>query len=197
MFRKAEEGIAALDQGTVKPADVVLMDISLAGSMTGLEAGRIITDKYSSALVFLTGLSHVETFEEAFKTRPVAFLLKPFDIQQALISIRLAVYQKQLETRLLKQQDDLEQTVLERTRQLEMAHEKAREAVKVKKTMLSQISSQIREPMYGILGISTMLKQTTEGQPQLQRQVQYIDDNARHLLSLLTKITELSNDFDR
>lgn len=196
MFRKAEDGISALESGSLAPPDVVLMDISLAGVMSGLQAGSLITDRYKSALVFLTGQSHVETFEEAFKSRPVAFLLKPFDVQQALVSIRLAVYQKQLENRLLQQHNDLELAVSERTRQLESAQEKTREAIRVKKTMLSQISSQIREPMYGILGISSMLRQASEGQPQLQKLAQYIDDNSRHLLSLLNKISALSDEFD-
>jgi hypothetical protein len=50
--------------------------------------------------------------------------------------------------------------------------------------------------MYGILGISAMMKDEIQDKPQLQRQVQYIDDNARHLFSLLNKIAELSNDYN-
>jgi DNA-binding NtrC family response regulator len=196
MFGKAEEGLEYLGRPNPEMADVILMDISLAGKMTGLDAAKIIAEKYTCALLFLTGLSQIEVFEEAFKSKPYAFLLKPFDIQQAVISIRLAVYQKKLEKQLRKYQEELENIVHERTCELEKARDQAEEAIKLKNTFLSNISNQIREPMYGILGISAMMKEEILDKPQLQRQVQYIDDNARHLFSLLNKIAELSNDYN-
>jgi DNA-binding NtrC family response regulator len=107
IFRKAEEGLKFLDEIS-RPEnfpDIVLMDISLAGKMNGIEAAQIMMAKYSFALVFLTGMSQMNVFEEAFKTKPHAFLIKPFDIQQALVSIRLAVYQKSLENQLHKYQE--------------------------------------------------------------------------------------------
>jgi len=196
MFGKAEEGLDFLTTGENRVPDVVLMDISLAGKMTGLDAARAISAKYSCALVFLTGLSQVEVFEEAFQSKPFAFLLKPFDIQQAIVSIRLAVYQKKLETQLRRYQEELEKLVYDRTSELEKARDKAEEAVKLKNSFLSNISNQIREPMYGILGITAMMKEEIMDKPQLQRHVQYIDDNSRHLFSLLKKITDISNDFN-
>lgn len=110
IFRKAEDGLKFLDE-IKRPEnlpDIVLMDISLAGRMNGIEAAQIMMAKYSFALVFLTGMSQMNVFEEAFKTKPHAFLIKPFDIQQALVSIRLAVYQKSLENQLLKYQEVVE-----------------------------------------------------------------------------------------
>ncbi len=194
MFKKAEDGLnyLALEHSTIP--DVVLMDISLAGKMSGLDAAVVIGEKYSCALVFLTGLSQIAVFEETFRSRPHAFLLKPFDAQQAVVSIRLAVYQKTLEIQLLKYQKELELKVHERTLELEKARDEAEEANKLKNNFLSNISSQIREPMYGILGITAMMKEEIQDKPQLQKHIQYIDDNARHLFSLLNKIAELSND---
>ena len=68
--------------------------------------------KYNFALVFLTGMSQMDVFEEAFQTKPHAFLIKPFDIQQALGSIRLAVYQKSIEDQLLQCQKELEEKMV-------------------------------------------------------------------------------------
>ncbi len=104
MFRKGEDGVSHLSD----PAhaddlpDIVLMDISLAGQMNGIEAARILVEKFNCAVVFLTGMSQMNIFEEAFQVKPHAFLIKPFDAQQALVSIRLAYYQKSLENKLLK-----------------------------------------------------------------------------------------------
>jgi DNA-binding NtrC family response regulator len=107
MFRKAEDGLqylAGIQNKEDLPA-IILMDISLAGKMNGIEAAEIITHLYDIALVFLTGMSQVEIFEKAFKTKPYAFLIKPFDLKQALISIRLASYLKSLENKVLKNQE--------------------------------------------------------------------------------------------
>ena len=193
IFRKAEEGVAYLEgiEKTDLFPDIVLMDISLAGKMNGIEAALILTAKYDFALVFLTGMSQMDIFEEAFKSKPHAFMIKPFDIQQALVSIRLAVYQKTLENRLLRHQEELEQKISERTRELEQAKDQAEEAVRLKNTLLDNVSNQIREPMLGILGIAAMLKQETLDQPNLQRYTQYITDNAQHLFALLKKIMDL------
>jgi CheY-like chemotaxis protein len=106
IFRKAEDGVKFIEEIQQQDLpDIILMDISLAGKMSGIEAAKILVKKYSFAMVFLTGMSHMEVFEEVFKTKPHAFLIKPFDIQQALISIKLAVYQKSLENKLLKYQE--------------------------------------------------------------------------------------------
>lgn len=196
LFKKAEDGLSYLAAESGNVPDVVLMDISLAGKMNGVEAAMIISEKYSCALVFLTGLSQLDVFEEAFRLKPFAFLLKPFDVQQAVVSIRLAVYQKKLETQLKNHQDELEILVKERTVELEEARDRAEEAIKLKNTLLSNIIIQIREPMYGILGISALMKEEILEQPQLQRHVQYIEDNAQHLFSLLNKIADLSNDYN-
>jgi len=193
IFRKAEEGLDYLSgiEHTALFPDIILMDISLAGKMNGLEAGLIITAKYDIALVFLTGMSQLEVFEEAFKSKPHAFMIKPFEIQQALVSNRLAVYQKTLENTLLKYQEELEDKIRERTKELQMEKDHAEEAIKLKNTLLANVSNQIREPMLGIMGMAAMLKEEARDKPEVQRYTQYIDDNAQHLFSLLKKIMDL------
>ena len=187
IFRKAEEGLQYLDniQHSEELPDIVLMDIYLAGKMNGIEAAKIITQKFDFALVFLTGMSQLEVFEDAFKSKPHAFLIKPFDIQQALVAIKLAVYQKTLENRLLKYQEELEEKIVERTKELQTAKDHAEEAIKLKNTLLSNVSNQIREPLLGIMGIGAMMKEETKDNPNLQRYSQYIEDNSHHLFSLL------------
>jgi len=103
MFRKAEDGLEFLAavKDPLQFPDVILMDITLAGKMTGTEAAVIIAGKYTCALVFITGMSQHEFFEEAFQTKPFAFLSKPFEISQAVVSIKLAIYQRGLEMQLI------------------------------------------------------------------------------------------------
>lgn len=102
IFRKAEDGLGyfASKAGTEEIPGLVMMDITLAGKMTGLEAAQIVESQYNAAVIFLTGMNQMEVFEEAFRTKPHAFLIKPFDIQQALVSVKLATYLKDLEAKL-------------------------------------------------------------------------------------------------
>jgi len=192
IFRKAEDGLKFMEevQNPEELPNVVLMDISLAGKMSGIEAARIMVDKYNFALVFLTGMSQIEVFEEAFKTKPHAFLIKPFDVHQALVSIKLAVYQKSLETRLLKHQEELEEKITERTKELKISKEQAEDEIKRKCTLLDNLGNQIRGTMTGILSNFLMLKEQMDDKQQYHQFTQKIDDHIQHMLSLVDKITD-------
>jgi DNA-binding NtrC family response regulator len=192
MFRKAEDGLAFLS--AVKNPElfpeVVLMDISLAGKMTGIEAAMIIAGKYPCALVFITGMSQFEFFEEAFRTRPFAFLLKPFDLSQVVVSLKLAIYQKGLEQQLIKYQHELEARIEERNREVALARRTAEDAIRAKKEFRNQVSGQIIDPVYGIMGLSAMMKEEIRDKPELVRYAEYLEDNSRHLFSLLNTILD-------
>jgi len=99
IFTKAETALKFLEenQGTETFPDVVVTDISLPGKMDGIEATRIITEKYHCAVVYLTGLYQLKVIEEALATRPYAFLIKPFDIYNAHINIQISLYLHKLE----------------------------------------------------------------------------------------------------
>jgi len=195
IFRKAEEGLRFLRE-TRQPEnlpDVVLMDISLAGKMSGIEAARIIAENYNFALVFLTGMSQMKVFEEAFITRPHAFLIKPFDVHQALFSIQLAYYQKTLENRLIKHQVELEEKIAERTRELKLSKDLAEEEIRRKCAMLETLGSQVHEPLIGILDNNSALKKNAGWDPKVQRCTQQIEKHIRRLNSIMNSITGLKD----
>ncbi|MEI6455228.1 MAG: response regulator [bacterium] len=196
MFRKAEDGIEFLasNKDPAQFPEVALMDITLAGKMTGIDAAVIIAEKYPCALVFITGMSQFEYVEEAFRTKPFAFLLKPFEVSQAVVSIKLAVYQKDLESKLLKYQKELEEKVEERNREITITRKTAEEAIRTKQAFLNQVSGQILDPIYGIMGLSAMMKEEIKDKPGLMRYTEYLEDNSRHLFSLLNSILDLRED---
>ncbi len=96
---RAENALAALEEFAGKDAvpDLVLMDIQLAGEMNGIQAARAIEGKYDCALIFTTAYSQVEIFEQAFQTKPYAYLVKPFKIPQIHATLKLALHQLALE----------------------------------------------------------------------------------------------------
>jgi len=59
--------------------DVVLMDISIHGSIDGLAAAREIIGRLGIPVVFMTGYDDEDTIKAAKDLEPVAFLVKPLD----------------------------------------------------------------------------------------------------------------------
>lgn len=88
--------------------DIVLTDIKLSGKIDGIQTAEEINKHYGSAVIFLTGFYDPEMFERSIATKPYAYLLKPFDVQQAEATIRIALYQRQLELDLQVRQTELE-----------------------------------------------------------------------------------------
>jgi AmiR/NasT family two-component response regulator len=175
MFRKAEEGLeylASVDATGLLP-DIILMDISLAGKMTGIEAANIISRKYQIALLYITGMSQLGVFEEAFKTRPHAYLIKPFDINQTIVNIRLAIYQNTLEKQLLKYQAELEQRVVMNSGNLVLAKDELAAALKDKKNIVQLLTYQVSEPMKEIINKVNGIRSEF---PELQHLSAYIND---------------------
>jgi DNA-binding NtrC family response regulator len=110
VFTKAETALGFIEEhkGTEKFPDIVILDISLAGKMDGVEASKILIDKYDCEVIFLTGLLEIKVVEEILKIRPAFFLIKPFDIYYTHICIQMAVRQRELEREIMKLKAELE-----------------------------------------------------------------------------------------
>ncbi len=69
--------------------DLILMDIMLAGELDGIETAKHIVSNYNIPIIYLTSNTDDATFDRAIKTRPFAFVSKPF--QRAVISRNLKI----------------------------------------------------------------------------------------------------------
>ena len=86
-------GIAAISKARDLKPDIILMDITLKGDMTGLEATREISSFSDVPIIFVTAHSDKTTLENARAASAHGIFTKPFSdvelkaaIQQALIS---------------------------------------------------------------------------------------------------------------
>ncbi len=70
-------GEQAVERAGKERPDLVLMDISLAGPMDGIEAASLIRERYNIPIIFLSALSLDETIHSAKGTQPYAYLVKP------------------------------------------------------------------------------------------------------------------------
>lgn len=87
--------IAATGETALKAAkggrpDLLLMDISLEGSMDGIEASRRITDNMDVPIIFISGLSDDRTRVRMSRVKKHMFLMKPIDfkvLEQAIAEL--------------------------------------------------------------------------------------------------------------
>jgi len=88
--------------------DLILMDISLAGELDGIETAEIISRKYDLPIVYLTALTNSETLKRARLTEPFGYLLKPFDERNLHSTIEMALYKHKVDLELKKRTKELE-----------------------------------------------------------------------------------------
>jgi|GEM_PF-6196273 len=64
--------------GQLKP-DLVLMDVKLAGELSGTRLADVLQRTFHLPSIFLTAFSDAETVRQAHRAHPLGFLVKPID----------------------------------------------------------------------------------------------------------------------
>lgn len=95
---------AIIEAGKYVP-DLILMDIFLAGPMTGIEAAEQIRPKYNIPVIFLTSFADTSNVEHAKIAEPYGYILKPYDEQELRTSIKIALYKHQLDKKLQESEE--------------------------------------------------------------------------------------------
>jgi len=73
--------------------DLILMDIALIES-SGIDASRRIREvKEDIPIIFLTAFMDEEMIDRAIEINPVAYITKPFNFQELMIAIKIALKQ--------------------------------------------------------------------------------------------------------
>lgn len=79
--------------------DLILMDISLAGPMSGIEAADEIRKSHAIPVVFLTAHTDPETLGRAKRTEPFGYLPKPCGIDILTGTIEVALFKSEADAR--------------------------------------------------------------------------------------------------
>ena len=110
IFTEAERALDFLEKNkeTERFPQVIIMDITLAGKMDGIEASRIIHEKYNCEMIFLTGLLDMKAINEILSFIPAFFLVKPFDIYYTHICIQMALRQLDLKNEIRQLRSEIE-----------------------------------------------------------------------------------------
>ncbi len=93
--------------------DLALLDVKMPG-MTGIEAAREITSSSDTAVVMLTAFSQRELIHEASDAGAMAYLVKPYQREELVPAVELAIARRREAAALRSELDAAEQRFEER-----------------------------------------------------------------------------------
>jgi DNA-binding LytR/AlgR family response regulator len=88
----ADNALAALQLLNRSTPDVVIMDIEIGDTVSGIELAATINSAARIPIIYVTASKDKETFEKAKLTRPKAYIIKPFDSWSLQAAIELAIF---------------------------------------------------------------------------------------------------------
>ncbi|HLN96700.1 MAG TPA: response regulator [Flavobacterium sp.] len=79
--------------------DLLLLDVNLGGVKDGIDLATTLNERFQVPFIYTTSYSDSETLERAKQTNPINYLVKPFQKEQLLTAIDMALYKLAGETK--------------------------------------------------------------------------------------------------
>ncbi|TWI74164.1 phospho-acceptor domain-containing protein [Desulfobotulus alkaliphilus] len=158
-------GSQALKAAEKNPPDLIILDIMMP-DMDGFGLCRILKkDNTLNAIpvIFISALNDTQNKIKAFSEGGVDYIAKPFQEEEVLARVSTHLKIVGLQQHLYRHNENLEQLVKERTRELALANTRLVEMTRLKDNFLSMISHELRTPANGLLGLGELL---IEGCPE-------------------------------
>ncbi len=102
-----EEAISLIDH---HQADLVLMDIELAGTLNGIQSAEILTRFSDVPIIFLTGYSQDPLLEQAKSVGPYGYLIKPVSERELIATVTMTLHRHALDRQLKESRVALEKS---------------------------------------------------------------------------------------
>lgn len=152
--------------------DLVLMDVMLKGNMNGIEAAEQIINRFNIPVVYLTAYSDDSTLKRAKTSQPFGYILKPFDENQLITTIEIALNKHQTEIGI---RADLK---------------KEKQIREFKSNFVSMVSHEFRNPL-NTIGTYTDLLASYDHQLNEAKKSEYlchIQNAVKHMTDLMSDV---------
>jgi PAS domain S-box-containing protein len=83
------------------PPDLILMDVKINGTLTGIDTAKIISTLLDIPIIFLTAFSSPELIKEVKEVNPFGYIVKPFNPRDLFTTIELALSKYEYEKKLI------------------------------------------------------------------------------------------------
>jgi PAS domain S-box-containing protein len=104
----ALRGEQALEEIPRSSPDLVLMDVRLAGALSGIETADRLRQKLDVPVIFLSAYSDGELLRQAREVQPFGYLTKPFEERELHANMQMAIYKHRMERALRESHARLE-----------------------------------------------------------------------------------------
>ncbi|MBI5687995.1 MAG: SpoIIE family protein phosphatase [Verrucomicrobia bacterium] len=121
----------AIQRVTARQPDLVFMDIVLKGNGDGIEAAEEIHRRFDIPIIYVTAYADESTLQRAKIAEPFGYIIKPFSESTLRAVIEMALYKHGMEHQLRAMNEQLEQRVKERTRELQEKNTAMREELRI------------------------------------------------------------------
>jgi signal transduction histidine kinase/DNA-binding response OmpR family regulator len=105
---------------------------------------------------------------------------------------QLAIAFNAMSRQLRQSFETLEQRVVERTEELQLAKEQAETANKAKSVFLANMSHELRTPLNAVLGFSQVMMSSPDATPSQIENLNIITRSGEHLLNLINNVLDIS-----
>ena len=95
MAKSAEEALKKISK---EIPDLVLLDINLIGDVKGTELALTLRDEYGLSFIYVTSFSDPEILQEMTQTKPLGYILKPFDERDIRVALELGFSKLDIDT---------------------------------------------------------------------------------------------------
>lgn len=92
--------LEAMESAKKRRPDLVLMDISLSGDLDGIDAARMLRERFDVPVVFLSGYADYKTITRAKLAGALGYLVKPFRWKELEGAVEVGLFRHQLECEL-------------------------------------------------------------------------------------------------
>jgi DNA-binding response OmpR family regulator len=158
-IRSFPRGRLALASAAQCPPDLILLDINMP-EMNGFEVcQRLKADPRLAQIpiIFLSALNEIEDKIKALRSGGVDYVTKPFQFAEVQARVETHLQLHRLRQALEQHNQDLEELVRRRTRQLVEAHARLKILDQSKSDFLRLICHEFRTPLNGLLGLTELV----------------------------------------
>jgi DNA-binding response OmpR family regulator len=180
-------GRLALAAAVKYPPDLILLDINMP-EMNGFEVCERLksTPELSDIpVIFLSALTETRDKVKAFRCGAGDYISKPFQFDEVNARVETHLKLHHLQQVLKLQNEQLEETVAARTRQLAEANGRLTLLDRSKNEFLSLISHEFRTPLNGVLGVGEIILGQMPSEPENNELREMFEGSRRRILSLL------------
>ncbi len=185
--RSFPRGRLALAAAARNPPDLILLDIDMP-EMNGYE----VCERFKSTegisgvpVIFLSALDATEDKLRAFRSGAVDYISKPFQFEEVHARVETHLKLHALRRELKRQNEQLEETVAARTRELAEANERLTILDRSKNDFLKLISHELRTPLNGLLGVGELILDEMSCTVEDNELQEMFQQSRRRILSIL------------